>query len=78
MIKKKIEYENLYVTSLFRSFNYGYFYSIQFTFLRPSKAVENRRKAQNAVMQHTSVPYNYMYNYIYMLHCPTKTRQVTS
>ena len=27
-------------------FNYGYFYSVQFPFLRPSKAVENRRKAQ--------------------------------
>ena len=36
----------MYVTSLHPSFDYGYFYSIQFTFLRPSKAVENRRKAQ--------------------------------
>ena len=35
-----ISTQNLYVTSLYPSFNYGYFYSIQFTFLRPSKAVE--------------------------------------
>ena len=34
------------VTSLYPSFNYGFFYSIQFTFLRPSKAVKNRCKAQ--------------------------------
>ena len=36
----------LYFTSLYPSFNYGYFYLVKFTFLRPSKAVENRCKAQ--------------------------------
>ena len=34
------------VTSLYPSFNYEYFYSIQFTFLRPSKAVKSRCNAQ--------------------------------
>ena len=36
----------MYVTSVYPSFNYGYFYSVKFTFSRLSKAVENRRKAQ--------------------------------
>ena len=40
------QYDNLYARSLYHSFNYEYFYSVKSIFLRPSKAVENRRKAQ--------------------------------
>ena len=36
------QYENLYDTSLYPNTNYGFFYSIKFTFLRRSKAIENR------------------------------------
>ena len=40
------QYDNLYARSLYPSFNYEYFYSVKSIFLRHSKAVENRRKAQ--------------------------------
>ena len=36
----------MYDTSLYATFNYGYFYSIKFTFLRPSKAIVNCHIAQ--------------------------------